>query len=817
MSSNRISKKPAPAPKPKNENAQGSTAKGTDYTLTAGVDTFIGGNRADTFTATNTGAAQSLSSFDTIRGGAGADVLKIFSLGYAYEETGTYGVSVSGIESAILKCDRKVVLNTITWTDLTNLTVFAAGANSGATSVIAAATTAVSLTNLNAGGYSSTVNGGSKVEVTATDATGGGNINVGNTTATKGAVTINSTNTSNSTTSGSITVKGGTTINITTTQANSVNTTNTNGTVEITGSADTTAVTVTNAAKATSSANVAGVNVSSVNISDVNGGMNEVGKITSVTVNNFSTLSITNNALTSLTLSGGSGNIIIDNNGRTTPTNKTLALSINGLTSGTLDDADVYTTLNITTTGVNSTLSNCTFGAVTALNVAGSKVLTLTNTIGLSSLKTVTVSGSAGITADLSSPTNLTAVDTTASTGTTKVTVDATKATFTGGAGADIVTLGFTTPTKAIFGGTGTDTVTMGAAMAATASADSAFAGIVTGFENLTLTGATNQTIDLAMLGNFNYMSTSGGNGFKLKNLPTGGTLELSGAGTAYTIESNFSGLSDTVNLNLTSSSGNSVSFASTGITASGVENFVITTADTQATPSGTFKGSVSLLGNAFKSITVSGNAGLTLTANSTALTNVDASGISLGGFSYNSGALAAASVIKGSATGANTVDASAATGGAVTYTGGTGADTLTVGSGAHSLTLGTGADAVTFTSAGAYVGSYATITDAAKGDTLSFVNKGTETFTTAKVSLQGGTSFPDYVNAVIQAGGNASVNGAFGWFQFSGDTYLVQSRHDGSGGSGAFVDGTDMLIKLTGLVDLSTATGGTTNTLTLA
>ncbi len=815
-------------------------SKSKEYMLTTSVDSLYGTKKSDTFNATNTGAAQSLSSFDTINGGAGVDVLKIYSLGYAYEETGIYGLSVSGIETAILKSDRKVVLNTITWTDLTNLTVFAAGATSGATSVTAAATTAVSLTNLNAGGYSTTVNGGSKVEVAATDATGGGIINVGITTANKGAVTINSTNTSSGTTSGSITVKGGTTINITTTQANSVNTTNTNGTVEITGSEDTTAVTVTNAAKATASANVAGVNVSFVSISDVNGGMNEVGKITSVTVNNFTSLLITNNALKSLTLSGGSGNILIDNTGLTTPTNKTLALSINGQTSGTLDDADVYTTLNITTTGVNSTLSNCTFGAVTALNLGGTKVLKLNSTAGLSALKTVTVAGSAGITADLSAAT-VTSLDTTATTGTSIVTIDASRASFTGGAGVDKITNNAATSTKAISlgagddsltmpsitetltaaisGGIGTDTLTMTATRAAISSADNTFAGIVTSFENLTLTGATNQTIDLAMLGNFNHVTTSSGNGFTLSNLPTGGTLALIGAGTAYTIANSAftAGDNDTVNLTLSDGSGSNVSFASTGITANKVENFVIAIADTQATPSGSVKDSVTLLGNSVKSISVSGNAGLTLVASSTALTNVDASGISLGGFSYTTGALAAASVIKGSAIGENMVNASAATGGAVTYTGGTGVDTVTVGRGAHRLTLGTGSDAVTFNAAGANVDTFATITDAGKGDTISFVDKGTETFISAKVSLPGGTSFEDYLNAVIQAGGNASVNGAFGWFQFSGDTYLVQSRHDGSGGGGAFVDGTDMIVKLTGLVDLSTATGGTTNTLTLA
>jgi S-layer protein len=162
---------------------------------------------------------------------------------------------------------------------------------------------------------------------------------------------------------------------------------------------------------------------------------------------------------------------------------------------------------------------------------------------------------------------------------------------------------------------------------------------------------------------------------------------------------------------------------------------------------------------------------------------------------------------------GANTFTA---TSGNNTYTGGTGVDTVTVGGGSNTLTLGTGADKVSITAASANVNTYSTITDASAGDTITFADLGTETFNTAKVSLATTAVFQDYANAVVQAGGNASVNGAFGWFQFSGDTYLVQSRHDGSGVNASFTNGTDMVVKLTGLVDLSTATGAGTATLIL-
>jgi S-layer protein len=156
------------------------------------------------------------------------------------------------------------------------------------------------------------------------------------------------------------------------------------------------------------------------------------------------------------------------------------------------------------------------------------------------------------------------------------------------------------------------------------------------------------------------------------------------------------------------------------------------------------------------------------------------------------------------------------ATTGNNTYTGGTGVDTVTVAGGMNTLTLGAGADVVSITAAGANVNTYSTITDAAAGDTITFANLGTETFNATKVTLAGTAVFQDFANAVIQAGGNASVNAATGWFQFGGDTYVVQSRHDGSGNNASFVNGTDMVVKLAGLVDLSTSTIGGTNTLTL-
>ena len=168
-----------------------------------------------------------------------------------------------------------------------------------------------------------------------------------------------------------------------------------------------------------------------------------------------------------------------------------------------------------------------------------------------------------------------------------------------------------------------------------------------------------------------------------------------------------------------------------------------------------------------------------------------------------------------------NGANAFTATSGNNTYTGGTGVDTVTVGGGSNTITTGTGADLVTITAAGANVNTYTTITDAHAGMQIAVGNLGTETFVSAKVStLNANTAvFQDYANAVAAQASNAdhSANAAWGWFQFGGNTYLEQIRHDTTlAANDVFVNGTDYIICLTGLVDLSTATGGTTNALTL-
>ena len=859
----------------------------TTYTLTVNPDTFVGSAGNDVFNATTTGT---LSAFDNLTGGAGTDTLNAY---YATAlDTTALGLTITGMENVTIQGSAGITTDVTTWgttaltvanaaagnivataaatTTVSALNSFATGnvtvtgglsqtvTANGGNVTLSASVGAINVTESNQGSKSITINGGTAVNVTSSGSTGG-TITIGNTDKPTGAVVVNATSSAGTSSQGSINVGGGTTISISQYQANAVNTTTTAAAVNVLGSALTTAVSVLGSAAATASATVAGRINNTVTITDVNSGTTTTGTISSVTVNGYTTLSIGDSALTTLSVANGSGNIIIDNSAATVFATS-LAVTVNGLTGGTLDDADRYTTLNVTTATANSTLSNITFGGATALNVAGTNVLTLTSAAGLGALKTATVSGSAGLTADLSGAT-VTAVNTSATTGTSRITIDGSIATYTGGAGVDLVTTtvatvskaislgygndqltygGSVAPTATINGGIGTDTLSLTAALAATSSATSTFAGLVTNFENLILTGATNQTIDLAMLGNYANVSTSSGNGLTLSNFANNGTLTLTGAGTAYTLANVAftSGVTDVINLTLSDGSGAGVAFASTGITAANVETFAITTVDSQVSPTGTFLDSVTLLGNSVSTITVSGNAGLALTAASTALTSVNASGITLGGFTFTSGATTSAATITGSATGTNTVVLTAATVADI-YIGGTGIDNVTIANGlantittgagndivsvgvasaasigaqgVNTITLGAGADLVTLKGVALNGNSYSYINDAAVGDTIAFADVSTtaaalataSTFTAAKVTLASTAAFADYLNAAASTMG-AGTAANFAWFQYGGNTYIV----DDTTITGAFVNGADTIVQLTGLVTVDGFTG---------
>jgi S-layer protein len=136
---------------------------------------------------------------------------------------------------------------------------------------------------------------------------------------------------------------------------------------------------------------------------------------------------------------------------------------------------------------------------------------------------------------------------------------------------------------------------------------------------------------------------------------------------------------------------------------------------------------------------------------------------------------------------------------------GGAGNDTLKVTGGiasAVTLTGGAGVDSFDvsgFTAANA--GAAVTITDFTKGETIKFVANASANFASSKVVLIAEATFDNYVTEAAKAADAVSA-GTHGvaWFQFGTNTFVVQDVNGGA----EFNNGDDVIVKLTGLVDLS-------------
>lgn len=633
-----------------------------------------------------------------------------------------------------------------------------------------------------------------------------------------------------------------------------------------------------------------GVANGAVIVTDVNGGSasTKVGTIAAVTASNFTTLSISDNALTSLTVTGGQGNIIIDNSSALLDASKTktLGLTIGGQTGGTLDDADIYTTLNVTTTA-NSYLANVTFGGATALNVTGTSALGLDSVSGLTALKAITVSGSAGLSdyttgtfnsdgsgrylttsLDLSGLASLTSVDASGTTGVVKATVLASQTSFTGGSGADSVSVaaaaGVTTVSKAISTGAGNDTVTLADAAtltisnninggdgtdtlgisardaAAVLSGGAVFKSYVSGFETLKITGdsgsavATNTTVVLSDLG-----VTSSVNVAEAVNSGVTLTLDKFADAGTLTISANQSGTVALTNATAwaTSTSGTPVSYAANSVnivvTGTSADTYTAGTGAVSGAPTlgsitggtvsftkvgtvnltATDAGSTSIGTVASHTLTVTdaeayalnanGNANLTLTlGTSTAPKTINASAMT-GAFTVTAAAVTGGSVVTGGS-GNDSLTASSGTG-ADQLIGGAGNDTLTANGGADTLTGGAGSDTFIVATPSAAKTIYSTITDFSSGDCLTLRDMtGTEAFTATKVDLSAlaaTATLSDAINTSIRGAASAEIR----WFQFGGNTYVIESASAHTPTTD-FADASDLVVQLTGLIDLSGA-----------
>ncbi len=629
--------------------------------------------------------------------------------------------------------------------------------------------------------------------------------------------------------------------------------------------------------------------------------------------------SITSSALTSLALSNSASSLSVGNNLATSLSVSLANVGVAG-TPAALNFGPTYTSLALSVS--SASLASITAGGVTALTVSGAASVDLTGS-SFGALKTVVVSGSAGVTLDASGAT-VTSVDTSGTTGNNTVLIDASKATFTGGAGADVVTLASTTVSKAISlgagddklvlasgtttlgatvdGGTGNNTLVMDASDAATASAGTAFASNFTNFGQLSLRAAGHGgSVNMANMNNIGYVLSDGGTNVGQNQnsavtitrgtVEAGDTFKVIVAGTVYSYTTNgtdtganvatqlaalinagTTGVSATTAsnvINLTSASSFSVgtsvadqgtidasesastsqnaitgdaltltNFVANGtveidnnalnttvslanatgtsdvlnlvtksinsinagtVTAAGVEKITLNAIDAKPT-TGPHTHTIALADTALNSIVITGSANVSLSYNSLKVTSIDASA-STGGLTVGTSAAAVAATTVLGGAGADTLTANHNND---VLNAGAGNDTLVVNADLVTLTGGAGADVFNVAHATSNVNSYATITDLSAGDSIQF-NGAAASFVAAKVALANTAVFQDYANAAIA---NTSQN-QVAWFQYGGDTYVVE--HNSANGATSFANATDIIVKVAGQVDLTGAAFSTT------
>lgn len=553
----------------------------------------------------------------------------------------------------------------------------------------------------------------------------------------------------------------------------------------------------------------------------------------------------------------------------------TLALTLDNVTAGATsvitDTANEYKTINVTASGKASS-TKLASTATTALTVDGAAKLTL-DASGLTKLATVTVSGAGGLVSDLSAV-SVTAVNAAGSSGANTITLDGTKATYVGGSGIDTLKLA-AVPTKSVDGGAGTADVLELAAVADLSTVTAAALTNAKNFEILGLSGAYGtakdagkSTLDLSALGTaftgVQIDSTTAAENLILSNAGAATSLTFLAAPaktTTLTLKTN--GASDTLALTVGAATSGQIKLATASdITASGQDTVtVIANADTSA---GAVQHTVKIALDEATSLVVSGKAGVDFTGstftklatvNSTSegaikvaltQTTADAS-VTTGagddtivtaaastkvatvnaGNGTNSVTTGAGNDVITTGTGNDTIDAKGGNNTIVagdgtngitvgdgnnTITGGAGVDTINVGSGANNLTLGAGNDKVVFDKASASSATFTTIQGVAAGDVLDFTAIVGVANTDGKLGAaltSGVNDYQTFLNAAASKGA-----GVVSWFQFGGDTYIVEDKDTG----GAFLAGTDHVVKIVGLVDLSNSvTNQAADTLTIA
>jgi len=660
----------------------------TSFTLTTGVDTAS----AQVFTGLVNGAAgNTFTPLDNLSGqksDMSLNTLRLIDQGPAALATAAIspaGASLSGIGNLdIVGAGDVGTLSTAgaLFAGVTNVTLGNAGTLVGYT---ASATQNVTATNTAQAANAVVYQGGNNLTITNTGVTTG-TTTIGNTTAAAGDVILNVSNSTAATTTGAISITGGKTVTVTSSAGNAVNTTVTQSAVTVAGNASTTAVTVNQDATATASATVVGKTAGAVTITDVNSGSaTAAGVINTVTLNNFGAATVNSGALSTLNLSGTATSAAVTLGALTTPSVTAFGLNLNGLTATGAVTVPTATTLNIDSSTKASTMGSLVAANAKSVNVAGDAKLTVSaNT--LTALTDVTVTNTAGFA--LGGAAINTGATFTGGAGNDAVVIATTTKAINMGAGDDKVTTttGLVGTGGSVDAGEGFDTISMTGALAATASADAVFNSKFKNFNQLEVTAAGANTINLVGINGVNSVLTgAAGGALVLNGFNTNGTLTLNadvgaGAYTANVANAAFNP-SDVFNIKLDKTG----VLVAGSVTVADVETINISAPDAAAAGSAAAINTLTLVATSATSVNVSGNNGLTLTnAGNIKITNFDASGVVGNGTADTAANLAVTFV--------SANDTATAT---VTITGGAGDDVLTGGAAKDVIFGGAGNDLI--------------------------------------------------------------------------------------------------------------------------
>jgi S-layer protein len=745
---------------------------GKTFTLTTGIDSLTGTAGGDTFNATETAAAgKVLGGLDVIDGGAGTDTLNVDN-SQAAAAFSFAGATIKNVENINVTTNGN--FGGLDISGIAGLTTFkGTAADTAATTLTAANTTAVNLTLATTS--NSTVTGGSSVSVTK-GAAAAGTLGV----AGKGLTDV--------------TIKGGA------------------GAVTINNQQDSVAATADK-----------GVTLKSVTLAgvDANTGIGGEG-LESVTVKGATT------ATRTVTIS----NAKVDHD---------LTVNVDG--AGYKADG----------TAVQAVVVDAAAKAIT-VNATGSKSsLALT---GSTAAKTVNITGSADLT--LAALASATTIDGSAATGAlTLGTLNAATVAAKTGSGNDSLTLSATAKAS-VDTGAGNDTVTLASALfegstinlgagndrlldggvagtvkASTATAvtvidagdgvDTVAAALINAgnaaqfknFEALDISEAANLDVALMTGSTITGLTLTGGaNGATLNNVAAGVGLSVSGDNTGTStinVKDAAIGTADSFAVKFDGAAVTGAAATAANVKAGTVVVEGVETVSIASTGAANTWNSIALTDAKLQTVTVSGDKNLDLTFVGTNGTNVGTAtaggavklidgSAATGKLSINTTNVVAddkagvgLTVNGGSANDIITLDQKA------TVVAGAGDDTIVSAAAGGTFTGGAGKDVFNVKAA---VGNVTTITDFVVGtDKLMFGDHGTETFTATKVNISAATNLTDALN--LAAAGDGSTNTAITWFQYGADTYVVADATAGA----TFTPATDVVVKLTGLVDLSTQT----------